>query len=97
MQLECARFLLEKRGAEVNQKDVSKGWTPLHRCARMAHYTNAPYLELFEYLLSKGADGSLMTDVGFPLHTRVRCQLSRGITVVGNSLPMTSLPAQDQP
>lgn len=34
-QLECVKHLVEKLGAEVNQQDRTKGWTPLHRCARM--------------------------------------------------------------
>ena len=34
-QVEAARFLLEERGAEVNQQDRHLGWTPLHRAARM--------------------------------------------------------------
>ena len=34
-QLEAVRFLLDERGAEVNQQDRELGWTPLHRAARM--------------------------------------------------------------
>ena len=56
---------MEQRGAEVNQRDRSKGWTPLHRAARMAHHTHVPYLAVFEYLLAKGADASLLTTVGW--------------------------------
>ncbi|EFN51391.1 hypothetical protein CHLNCDRAFT_141012 [Chlorella variabilis] len=44
-QLAVARFLVEQRGVEVNQRDSGRGWTPLMRCARMAHYKNAPYLQ----------------------------------------------------
>ena len=29
------KFLVEERGAEVNQQDRKRGWTPLHRAARM--------------------------------------------------------------
>ena len=59
LQLECVRFLVERRRVEVNQHDLRWGWTPLMRCAHMAHHTNAPYLALFEYLLQQGADASL--------------------------------------
>jgi len=55
------KFLVEKRGVEVNQRDMSRGWTPLHRCARVAHYRHAPFLQIFEYLLSVGGDPSLIT------------------------------------
>ena len=34
-QLEMVKFLVEERGAEVNQQDRKRGWTPLHRAARM--------------------------------------------------------------
>ena len=34
-QIEAVRFLLDERGAEVNQQDRELGWTPLHRAARM--------------------------------------------------------------
>ena len=71
-QLECVRFLVERRGAEVNQCDRSKGWTPLHRASRMAHHTHAPYLAVFEYLLAQGADASLLTTVGWPDPVTVR-------------------------
>ncbi|KAL4855434.1 hypothetical protein ACK3TF_003975 [Chlorella vulgaris] len=60
-QLRVAKFLIEKRHVEVNQIDSGRGWTPLVRCARMAHYKNAPYLELFEYLLQQGADPSILS------------------------------------
>lgn len=30
----------------VNQRDASRGWTPLMRCARMAHYKHAPFLRV---------------------------------------------------
>ena len=38
----------------------------------MAHHTHAPYLAVFEYLLTKGADASLMTTVGWPDPSTVR-------------------------
>lgn len=53
---------MEERGAPVNQRDTGRGWTPLHRCARMAHHTHAPYLAIFEYLLQAGADAGILTD-----------------------------------
>ena len=40
------RFLVEDRGVEVNQQDAKVGWTPLHRAARVAHYTHAPGIEV---------------------------------------------------
>ena len=50
---------LLNNGAEVNQRD-EKGFTPLHRAAYLAHYDG--YLEIYEYLLSRGADPSLLTE-----------------------------------
>ena len=61
-QLECVRFLVEQRGARVNQRDAARGWTPLHRCANVAHHTHAPFLAVFEYLLQRGADAALLTE-----------------------------------
>lgn len=60
-QLGFVKFLVEERGAPVNQQDRDKGWTPLMRTARMAHFTCEPYMEIFEYLLSKGADPDILT------------------------------------
>ncbi|KAI8476564.1 MAG: acyl transferase/acyl hydrolase/lysophospholipase [Monoraphidium minutum] len=57
-QLDMAHHLLNS-GAAVNQRD-GQGWTPLHRAAHLAHLDG--YLEIFEYLLSRGADPSLLTD-----------------------------------
>ncbi len=76
VQLECVRFLVEQRGAEVNQPDRGKGWTPLHRAARMAHHTHTPYIAVFEYLLQRGADASLLSTVGWPdlATVRVSCR-----------------------
>lgn len=50
---------LLNNGAEVNQRD-EKGFTPLHRAAYLAHYDG--YMEIYEYLLSRGADPSLLTE-----------------------------------
>ena len=57
-QLDMLHHLLNN-GAEVNQRD-EKGYTPLHRAAYLAHYDG--YLEIYEYLLSRGADPSLKTE-----------------------------------
>lgn len=64
VQLECVRFLVEERGAAVNQRDLSRGWTPLHRCAHMAHHTHAPFLATFKYLLEQGADANILSAEG---------------------------------
>ncbi|KAK9861407.1 hypothetical protein WJX84_003615 [Apatococcus fuscideae] len=64
-QLECVKFLVEQRGAHVNQQDYKQGWTPLHRCARMAHHRHAHFLHIFQYLLNHGANADLMTFHGF--------------------------------
>ena len=57
-QLDMLHHLLNN-GAEINQRD-EKGFTPLHRAAYLAHYDG--YLEIYEYLLSRGADPSLKTE-----------------------------------
>ena len=49
---------LLNHGAEVNQRD-GRGWTPLHRAAHLAHYDG--YLEVCDYLLSRGADPNVKT------------------------------------
>ena len=59
--LSMVKFLVEERKVEVNQRDKSTGWTPLHRCAYVVHYRHAPYFEIFEYLLSRGADPNLLS------------------------------------
>ncbi len=81
---------MEQRGAEVNQRDSSKGWTPLHRAARMAHHTHVPYLAVFEYLLTKGADASLLTTVGLPDHTtaRILSRVPQGFDALQRSVPV---------
>lgn len=62
LQLEAARWLLEERRVPVNQRERAGGWTPLLRCARVAHYRHGAFLDLFELLLRHGADPSLATD-----------------------------------
>merc|ERR1711920_196370 len=57
-QLDMLHHLLNN-GAEVNQRDP-KGWTPLHRAAYLAQYEG--YMEIYEYLLSRGADPSIRTE-----------------------------------
>ena len=71
VQLACVRFLVERRGAAVNQRDRVRGWTPLLRCAHMAHHTHAPFLDTFAYLLSAGADPTL-AGAGLPDPATVR-------------------------
>eukprot|EP00793_Prasinoderma_coloniale_P004705 PRCOL_00000466-RA len=56
-QLDMIAHLLEM-GAEVNQQD-NKGMTPLHRAAYLFHHDGYP--EIYEYLLSQGADTTLRT------------------------------------
>lgn len=57
--LEVVKFLIERHQVPINQIDKTHGWTPLHRCARMVHYRNAPYFEVMEYLLQNGADPNI--------------------------------------
>ena len=71
VQLACVRFLVERRGVAVNQRDRIRGWTPLLRCAHMAHHTHAPFLDTFAYLLSAGADPTL-AGAGLPDPATVR-------------------------
>lgn len=56
-QLDMAHHLLNL-GAEVNQQD-SRGLTALHRAAFLAHVEG--YMEIYEFLLSRGADPSIMS------------------------------------
>eukprot|EP00983_Pelagomonas_calceolata_P090436 1157419-Pelagomonas_calceolata.AAC.12 len=57
-QLDMVHHLLNN-GAEVNQRDP-RGLTPLHRAAHLAHLDG--YLEIYEYLLSRGADPSIQAN-----------------------------------
>jgi len=57
-QLDMLHHLIRK-GAEVNQRD-DKGFTALHRAAYLAQYEG--YLQIYEYLLSEGADPSIKTN-----------------------------------
>ncbi|KAK3285913.1 hypothetical protein CYMTET_6496 [Cymbomonas tetramitiformis] len=80
-QLHCVKYLLEELGAEVNQRDRARGWTPLHRCAHMAHVTEKPYLEIFEYLLQQGADANIVTDEGWEDPTKWGCLVGMPLSV----------------
>ncbi|KAK3279382.1 hypothetical protein CYMTET_12732, partial [Cymbomonas tetramitiformis] len=57
-QLDMVHHLI-RAGAEVNQRD-DKGFTALHRAAYLAQYEG--YLEIYEYLLSEGADPTIKTE-----------------------------------
>jgi len=57
-QLDMLHHILNN-GAEVNQRD-KKGFTALHRAAYLAHFEG--YLEIYEYLLSRGADPSIRSE-----------------------------------
>jgi len=46
-------------GGEVNQRD-KRGFTALHRAAYLAHFEG--YMEIYEYLLSRGADPSIKSE-----------------------------------
>jgi len=57
-QLDMLHHILNN-GGEVNQRD-KKGFTALHRAAYLAHFEG--YLEIYEYLLSRGADPTIRTE-----------------------------------
>ncbi|KXZ47596.1 hypothetical protein GPECTOR_34g755 [Gonium pectorale] len=57
-QLDMVHHLLNL-GASVNQRDP-RGLTPLHRAAHLAHLDG--YLEIYELLLSRGADPSILSE-----------------------------------
>ena len=58
-QLDMVHHIVRNVPSCVNQRD-GKGYTPLHRAAYLAQYDG--YLELFEYLLSEGADPTITTN-----------------------------------
>jgi len=58
-QIDMLHHILRNCPVAVNQRD-SRGFTPLHRAAYLSQYDG--YLELYEYLLSEGADPSLLSD-----------------------------------
>ena len=60
------RFLVEARRVPVNVRARSDGATPLHRAAAVAHHAGRDRraIEVFEYLLSKGADPEARTRGG---------------------------------
>jgi len=57
-QLDMLHHILNN-GGEVNQRD-KKGFTALHRAAYLAHFEG--YLEIYEYLLSRGADPTITSE-----------------------------------
>jgi len=57
-QLDMLHHILNNGGV-VNQRDA-KGFTALHRAAYLAHFEG--YLEIYEYLLSRGADPSIRSE-----------------------------------
>ena len=58
-QIDMLHHVLRHCPAAVNQRDP-RGYTPLHRAAYLAQYDG--YLELYEYLLSEGADPTVKTE-----------------------------------
>ena len=58
-QLDMVYHIVRNVPSCVNQRDP-KGYTPLHRAAYLAQYDG--YLEIFEYLLSEGADPTITTN-----------------------------------
>ena len=67
LQIKAVKFLVEKRGVEINQQDRSRGWTPLMRCAQMAHYTHEPYLQVSHSLPAHSAKKLLSCHAAFYL------------------------------
>ena len=59
--LDMIKYLIEEIRVPVNQLSLNHGWTPLHRCARLVHYTHAPFFDIFECLLASGADPAIKT------------------------------------
>ena len=57
-QLDMVHHILNNCPEAVNQPD-HRGFTPLHRAAYLAQYDG--YLEIYEYLLSRGADPTIRT------------------------------------
>ena len=58
-QIDMLHHILRNCPQAVNQRDV-RGFTPLHRAAYLAQYDG--YKELYEYLLSEGADPAIVTE-----------------------------------
>lgn len=58
-QIDMLHHILRNCPQAVNQRDV-RGFTPLHRAAYLAQYDG--YQELYEYLLSEGADPRIVTE-----------------------------------
>ena len=58
-QIDMLHHIIRNCPQAINQGDV-RGFTPLHRAAYLAQYDG--YLELYEYLLSEGADPAVVTE-----------------------------------
>ena len=58
-QIDMLHHIVRNCRVAVNQRDT-RGFTPLHRAAYLAQYDG--YLELYEYLLSEGADPLILTE-----------------------------------
>ena len=58
-QIDMLHHIIRHCPEAVNQRDP-RGFTPLHRAAYLAQYDG--YLELYEYLLSEGADPAIRSE-----------------------------------
>ncbi|KAF5836458.1 hypothetical protein DUNSADRAFT_5905 [Dunaliella salina] len=86
-QLDMVHHLLNQ-GGEVNQRDP-RGLTPLHRAAHLAHLDG--YVEIYEYLLSRGADPSIRANELEPYLAPGRCPVPSDMACnaeVGNALKL---------
>lgn len=59
--LDMVTYLIDNVKVPVNQQSLNGLWTPLHRCAQIIHYNHAPFFDIFEFLLARGADPTLQT------------------------------------
>ena len=62
---------MEQRGVEVNQRDAGRGWTPLMRCARVAHYRHAPYLQVLACVCLRVPPTALVAPLSFMQRVKV--------------------------
>ena len=58
-QIDMLHHIIRNCPQAINQRDI-RGFTPLHRAAYLAQYDG--YMELYEYLLSEGADPAVLTE-----------------------------------